>query len=265
MVNIVDSHCHLDLPQFDEDRNDVLKRARENNVERILIPGIDLDACKNTLIFAKENEDVFVAIGVHPNYAEGWDDTSIDTMRKMAKSNRVVAIGEIGLDYYWDKTTPGLQKEIFSYQLDFARETQLPIIVHTRDSLDDIISLLMEWQILLAKNEDKLALMPGVVHSFSGSIEQAIMLMNHNFFIGITGPVTFKNAKELKELARMMPLDKLLIETDAPYLTPHPFRGKRNEPSYVKYVAEEIANLKNINIDEVIEKTTKNAKRLFKW
>lgn len=262
---LTDTHCHLDIEHFDSDRAEVMARAWDAGVERILIPALDVDSCHRVLALADTDPRLFAALGVHPNSAKTWDDTTLDTLRALAAHPKVVAIGEIGLDYYWDFAPKEIQHPVLHAQLALAVELNLPVVIHNRDSTEDVLAILLDWQAGLAAANHPLAQRPGVLHSYSGDAEAAQKALAANFLLGVTGPVTFKNAPALQALVTALPLEKLLIETDAPYLTPHPHRGKRNEPGYVKRVAEKIAVLKGVSYEVVIQQTGENAARLFGW
>jgi TatD DNase family protein len=272
VVSLIDTHCHLDFNYFDKDRDQVLERAWEAGVRRIVNPSIDLESCERILSLAESEPRVFAAVGVHPNDAQVWEAGTLDRLREMAKHPQVVAIGEIGLDYYWDTTPPELQHEIFQAQLELAAELNLPVILHTRNksgedrrAMADMLERLGRWQAGLQAAGSPLAERPGVLHSFSDGLEPALRAAGHNFYIGITGPVTFRKASELREVAAALPLERLLLETDAPFLTPHPHRGERNEPAYVSFVAEKIAEIHGLPLEAVAQATTGNAGRLFNW
>jgi TatD DNase family protein len=224
-----------------------------------------VESAHGVLALAETDLRLFAAIGMHPNSAKTWDDDSLSQLRELATHPKVVAIGEIGLDYYWDFAPKEVQHPVLKTQLTFAAEVQLPVVIHNRDATEDVIEILLAWQMGLEQAGNPLAQRPGVLHSFSGDAEAAERAVVANFYIGITGPVTFKNAPDLQTLVSDLPLSHILIETDAPYLAPHPYRGKRNEPAYVKGVAEKIAELKSISFEEVAQKTTENAARLFRW
>lgn len=262
---LTDTHCHLNFDRFDEDREAVVGRASETGLVRILNPAIDLETSMAAVELAERYEMVYAAVGLHPNSAVEWDGVLLEQFRSMAQHPKVVAIGEIGLDYYWNKAPHDLQQEVLRRQLDLAAEVKLPVVIHNRESTDDVLAILLDWQRSLAERASPLAARPGVLHSFSGDREAAGRAIAADYFIGITGPVTFKNAPDLQELVADLPLDRLLIETDAPYLTPHPHRGKRNEPAYVTLVAKKIAALKGLAVEEVIRVTGENARRLFGW
>lgn len=267
-----DTHCHLYFDRFDADREDVLRRADEEDVGRILVPGIDLQTSVMAVDLARRYEILFAAVGVHPNDSLSWTDDSLDNLRILAKQPKVVAIGEIGLDYYWESAPKDVQKHVFNEQLELAMEYELPIVIHVRDrdlanspALRDTLMITREWISRLREKKPMLAARPGVLHSYSGDLETAREAYDLNFEIGITGPVTFKNSDRLQEVVKNMPIQALLTETDAPFLTPHPFRGKRNEPAYVRYVTEEISRLRQYEPGSVVEEIAQNAQRLFHW
>lgn len=262
---LTDTHCHLDFDRFDEDRAQVLARAWEAGITRILNPGIDLESSRAAVKLAEANDQVFAAVGVHPNSAMIWNESILTELRVLAKHPKVVAIGEIGLDYYRDRAPRDLQKQVFLLQLDLAASLQLPVVIHNRQSTSDMLEILVEWQAKLVAEGLSLAEQPGVLHSYSDEVEPALRAIKHNFFIGFTGPVTFHNASDLQNVAAALPIEQVLIETDAPFLTPHPFRGKRNEPARVLLVAEKIAELKKQPFSSISRVTTENATRLFHW
>ncbi len=262
---LVDSHCHLDLAQFDEDRVAVLERARGAGVGLIVIPGIDLAQCRGALALAEATPEVYVALGVHPNSSGTFGPTSVDELRALAAHPKVVAIGEIGLDYYWDRVTPEQQAVAFRAQLALAAGVGLPVIIHNRDASDDVAAILEEWTASEEFRNSPLAARPytGVLHAFGGDVPLAERAYAWNFVLGIAGPVTFKNARQMHALIPQLRPERLLIETDAPYLTPHPQRGKRNEPGYVALVAEKLAELSGASVAEVAERTSRTALEFF--
>jgi len=264
-MSLTDTHCHLDIEHFDTDRDAVLARAWATGLDRILIPALDVVSCRRVLALTETDPRLFAAIGVHPNSAKTWDDTTLDTLRELASYPKVVAIGEIGLDYHWDFAPKEMQHPVLRAQLELAAELRLPVVIHNRDSTEDVQEILLDWQAELAASGNPLAERPGVLHSYSGGAKAAQKAIAANFYLGVTGPVTFKNAPELQSLISILPLSNLLIETDAPYLAPHPNRGKRNEPAYVKLVAEKIADLKVVSFEEVARQTRENADQLFGW
>jgi len=270
---LTDTHCHLDFNKFDEDRAVVIQRAEKAGLVRILIPALSVKSSLRAIKLAESHPMLYAAIGVQPNDSLSWDNASINALRELTINPKVVAIGEIGLDYYWDAAPHDHQQRVFREQLDLAGELELPVVIHLREKGDaaggpcaeDAISILEDWVAGLGPNKEALRKNPGVLHSFSGSIETTQRAIRLNFFIGITGPVTFKNAKYKQEMVAQLPLENLLIETDAPYLSPHPYRGKRNEPAFVSEIADKIAQLQSQNREKVASVTTKNAARLFSW
>lgn len=270
---LTDTHCHLDHPKFHSDQEDVIQRAQACGVSRILVPGTTVASSLSAVKIAEEHSQIFAAVGVHPNDAGTWDTTSIDSLRVMGKNRKVVAIGEIGLDYYWNATSHTLQKQIFQEQLDLASSLNLPVVIHFRESresmreacADDLLTILDKWVNALRADGKSLDSCVGVLHSFSGSLDTANRAITLRFYIGVTGPVTFVNARKQQEIIESQALENLLIETDSPYLAPHPHRGKRNEPSYVSLVAGKIASLHGVEVEKVMNITTANAANLFKW
>jgi len=262
---IVDTHCHLNFDVFDNDRSQVVQRARENGITRILIPGIDIETSKSALKYAWEFPEVYTAVGLHPNQGLSWEKGTISELRKLAIEKKVVAIGEIGLDYYRDRTPIAMQQQIIKEQLELAAELGLPVIIHNREASDDILKIIKKWHDELAVTGLKLADHPGVMHSFSGDVSFANEMISLNFKIGITGPVTFKKAMALQSMVAALPVESILVETDSPYLTPHPFRGMRNEPANVRIVAEKVAELKDKTLDNFAKITTAEADKLFRW
>lgn len=251
---LIDTHAHLNAIQYQEDLEEVIERAQSEGVEIIVVVGFDRETITRAIELADTYEFIYATVGWHPVDAIDMTDEDLKWIEELCSHPKVVALGEMGLDYYWDKSPKDIQKEVFRKQIALAKKVKLPIIIHNREATADIIEIL---------EEEKASEVGGIMHCFTGSVEVAKQCMDMNFYISFGGPVTFKNAKKPKEVAAEIPLDRLLIETDCPYLTPHPFRGKRNEPSYVKYVAEQIAELKGVSFEEIAQKTSDNAKRFF--
>ncbi|NMH67756.1 TatD family hydrolase [Bacillus sp. RO3] len=251
---LFDTHVHLNADQFEEDLDEVVSRAREAGVENMVVVGFDRPTIMRAMELIEQYEWLYASIGWHPVDAIDMKEEDLAWIEELSQHPKVVAIGEMGLDYHWDKSPKDVQKEVFRQQIQLAKKVKLPIVIHNRDATQDIVDILRE------EGAEEVG---GIMHCFSGSPEIAQECVDMNFYISLGGPVTFKNAKKPKEVAKAIPLEKLLIETDCPYLAPHPYRGKRNEPSYVKLVAEQIAELKGISLEEVEKITTENAKKLF--
>jgi len=268
MNNIVffsDTHCHLDFHAFDDDREAVIERSRRQGINRILNPGIDIETTQKAIQLAKTYPTVYAAAGIHPHDASTWQKNTYDDLFTLADQPKVVAIGEIGLDYYRDHSPRTIQRDVFRAQLELAVQLKKPVIIHCREAEQDMLAILSGWRAGLTESDSPLQKNPGVLHSFSGDGEFAGAVLRLGFKIGITGPVTFKNAHILQAVVKSTPLDSLLIETDAPFLTPQPQRGQRNEPGYVKWVAEKIGELKDLSTEAVAEATSNNADTLFQW
>lgn len=265
MEAFVDTHCHLNFNLFEPDLDQVLERAWENGIQRILMPGIDLDTSRQVISISERHPNLFAAVGIHPNDALSWDDRTLSELRAMSRHPRVLAIGEIGLDYYRNRAPRELQVQILQSQMELAAEIGKPIIIHSRDSIHNLWPILSSWQFILSQLGSPLAQSPGVLHSYDGDISTALKALEQGFMIGISGPVTFRNAITRQELVAALPLNGLLLETDAPFLTPHPMRGRRNEPAYIPLIAEKIAELHAQPISVVAEITTRNANRLLGW
>lgn len=259
---LVDSHCHLDFPQFDVDRKAVLERAATAGVHRIINPGIDLETSQRAVELAALHETVYAMVGVHPYGAESVDESTLNRLRTLAQEPEVVAIGEIGLDYYRGDAPKEVQITAFQQQLDLAAELGQPVAIHQRAADEDVRRVLSKW--VEGMNPDPYkGRLRGVLHAFSGDLSLAEAAREWRFLVGLGGPLTFRNAKELQQAARVLPLSQVIVETDAPYLTPHPYRGRRNEPQRVALVAQALTGLLNLPLDKVVDQTTDNAKRLF--
>lgn len=250
-IYLIDTHAHIDMSQ---DVNETIINAQNNGVKKIIIPSVEEEFFEKIIQIAEANENIFCQLGLYPSEALKWSDSIANKIRLLAKSKKVVAIGEIGLDYYWDKTYVEEQKKMFKDQIILANELNLPIVVHDREAHKDSIDIVKEYN----KTSEV------IFHCFSGSVEMMKECVKNNWYIALGGVVTFKNAKKMKEVAQEVPLEKLLLETDSPYLTPVPYRGKENQPAYIKYVAEEIANLRNQPVEDIIKITTENAERVFR-
>jgi TatD DNase family protein len=272
-MNLTDTHCHLDFEKFDADRHEVLERARMAGLTRILVPGLDLPSSLRAVKLAESDPMLFAAIGFHPTDAGQWHPESLSGLEVLCKNPKVVAIGEIGLDYYWNAAPRETQQHVLREQLGLARRLNLPVILHLREAGDapdgdcaaDLLDILSEWISGLRNDNHPLAARPGVFHSFSGSLQTAEKALEFGFFIGISGPVTYKTAENKRQVVAALPLDRILIETDAPFLAPVPERGQRNEPAFVRYIADKIGEIQNIDPQKVAQITSANAARLFCW
>lgn len=254
MKMFVDTHVHLNADQYEEDLQEVIDRALEAKVERMVVIGFDRKTIERTMQLIEQYDFVYGVIGWHPVDAIDCTQQDLEWIEQLASHPKIVGIGETGLDYYWDKSPKDVQQELFRKQIQLAQKINLPIVIHNRDATGDVVQIL---------REENAASVGGVMHCFSGSVETARECIAMNFMISLGGPVTFKNARLPKEVATEIALEHLMIETDAPYLAPHPHRGKRNEPAFVPLVAEEIARLKGLTIEEIAQATTANAKNFF--
>ena len=250
---IIDTHAHLDFDRFDSDRQNTIYRAREANVKGIINVGIDLTTTLKSIELAEKYTNIFATAGIHPHDAIEATDEDIEALRELLYHPKVVAIGEVGLDFYRNISPPDVQRKLFRMFMDWFFEYDLPLVIHTRDADEAMLSILKEksksgWR--------------GVFHCFAGDQQMAAQVLEMGFHISFTGNITFKNSSSV-HVMRDVPMDRLLVETDSPFLTPMPHRGKRNEPAYVNFVVEKIANVKGLTPDEVAHITTKNAQELF--
>jgi TatD DNase family protein len=253
---MIDSHCHLDFPHFDEDRDEVLARAADAGVTAVINPGTDLESSRRAVALANTYGNVYAAVGLHPHHAIPIDGQILSELRHLAAHPKVIAIGEIGLDYYRELSPRAQQRDSFEIQLSLADELDLPVIIHQRQSGSDVMAALRNW----AGNDHSGC----VLHAFSGDKEMADEAIRLGFHVGIGGPLTFSNARRLPEIVHHLPLNCLVVETDAPYLTPHPHRGKRNEPAYVALVAQRLAELHEMPLSALSRQLADNTRRLFR-
>jgi len=259
---LTDTHCHLDLSAFDADLDAVLDRAREEGIRYILIPGIDLESSRRAVRLAEEHQGLYAAVGVHPHRSASWNDAVARQLRSLAGSPAVCAIGEIGLDFYRNLAPHDVQRRAFREQLALAIDLELPVVVHSRQALDAILEILVGWSEGLPPALQGRA---GVLHAYSGDLQAASRIFSKGFYFGVAGPVTYRKADQRRQVTAQIPVDRLLLETDAPYLTPHPLGRKRNEPAFVRIVGEEVARLFGLRESELAGITTQNAKNLFGW
>jgi TatD DNase family protein len=260
---LTDTHTHLDFPEFDDDRERVIERAAAAGVSAIVNVGTDLDSSRAAVALAEAYTQVYAAVGVHPHDAKTLAKEVLKELGALASHPKVVAIGEIGLDFYRDLSPRDQQRQAFQQQLALASEVGKPVIIHDREAHAEVMAILRHW-IEGRHQPSAISHQPvGVLHCFSGDLTMAREAIKLGFYISIAGPVTFQNARRLRELVQQLPLEKLLVETDCPFLTPHPHRGKRNEPAYVKLVAQEVARIKGLSLEEVARITSDNAQALF--
>jgi TatD DNase family protein len=258
---LVDSHAHLDFSQFDADRPAVIERAREAGLAAIVNVGTDLVSSRRAVQLATEHEMIYASVGMHPHDAKKLDGNVLSQLRNLAQQPKVVAVGEIGLDFYRNLSPRGVQLRAFQAQLAWAARLGKPVVIHDRDAHDEIMEILTDWA--ADQKNSPLVGRLGVLHTFSGDLDMAERAVALGFYISLSGPVTYSNARQLPGIVKALPLDRLLVETDCPFLAPHPHRGRRNEPAYVRLVAERIADLRGMPFDEFAAASTANAQRLF--
>ena len=251
---LTDTHTHLTMPEY-QDIDEVLGRAKAAGLSFIIDVGFDIASSEKSTTLSSGSDFIYTAVGVHPHDAKSFDEECYKKILELLKKPRVMALGEIGLDYHYNLSSQDEQKRMFSKLLWTARDAKLPAIFHGRESYHDMVD------IIKSEGQGKVQ---GVFHSFAGSTDELKSVLDNGFYVSISGMITFKKAKNIADIAKAAPMDRILIETDCPYLTPEPYRGKRNEPSYVKYVAEALAKVKGMTVEEVGEMTTNNAKKLFK-
>lgn len=250
---LIDTHAHIEMRAFDADRDDVIRRAGEAGIDAIVTVGTNLQDCRKAIAIAGRYDQVYAAIGIHPHDVNGIDGDTYHLIRKLACQPKVVAYGEIGLDFFRNRSPRSDQIRCFGEQLELAAELDLPVIIHDREAHTETLEMLSGWK----------GRKGGIVHCFSGDATMAGKCLDLGFFISVPGPVTYPKSERLLDVVRQVPLDRLLVETDAPYLSPHPRRGQRNEPAYVVYTARKVAETKGLPIEEVAAATTRNAKAVF--
>lgn len=249
---LIDTHSHVDMLEGIS-IEDAIKNAKENGVKKIIVPCAYPKDVDKIFELVNKYDELYGLLGVHPSEAKDWDDELIDRIKDYSDNPKIVGIGEIGLDYYWDKSFVDLQKEVFIKQIKLANELNLPICVHDREAHKDTFDILKEY------NKGSKV----VMHCFSGSVEFARECIKEGWYLALGGVVTFKNAVKMKEIAADIPLERLLLETDAPYLTPVPYRGKENQPAYVRFVAEEISKIRNVSFENIVQASSQNAEKVF--
>lgn len=258
---LVDTHAHLDFSRFDADRQAVIERAQTAGVGAIVNVGTDLVSSRRAVSLAAEHDTIYAAVGMHPHDAKKLNGAALAELRELAQHPKVVAVGEIGLDYYRDRSPRDVQRRAFQAQLACATKLERPVIIHDRDAHGEIMEMLADWAD--GQKGSSLEGRLGVLHTFSGDLAMAERAIELGFYISFSGPVTYKNARRLPEIVQALPQDRLLVETDCPFLAPHPYRGKRNEPAYVRLVAERVATLRGTSLEDLAEATTASARCLF--
>ncbi len=251
---MIDTHSHINFEEYKTDFDNFLIDLKANEIEKVIIPGVEPSTFKEIKDLTEKYEMLYGAIGVHPSEAKTYTSQTTIEIKEYLKNRKIIAIGEIGLDYYWETETKELQKEIFRTQLEIAQELNVPVLIHDREAHEDTFEILNDYNLKTV-----------VYHCFSGTKELAMKCIDKGYYIAAGGIVTFKNANNLKETVKAVPIDRILLETDAPYLAPVPYRGKLNSPKYLKYIAQEIANLRNTDVEEIKHITTENAKRIFNF
>jgi hydrolase, TatD family len=254
-IQLFDTHCHVNDARFDEEREQVIAGMREMDVHYAMEVGYDIPSSIAATSFANAHEGFYAAVGIHPHEAKGYKEGDLDTLAQLLKNEKVRAVGEIGLDFYYDHSERPVQKDVCEKQMDLAYEKDAPVIYHVRDAHMEMLQMMKDRKGKLAE---------GIIHCFSGSAECAKEYLKLGYYISFAGPITFKKAPNLIAAAEIVPLDRLLIETDAPYLSPEPKRGRRNEPAYVRYVAQKLAEIKGISIEELAQITTRNAQKIYR-
>jgi TatD DNase family protein len=249
---LIDTHCHLDFPEYDTDRDTVIQRAKENNLEYIINVGSDVENSRRAVVLSRKYEMVFATVGCHPHDADGFNDQAYQELEELSRDQKVLAIGEIGLDYYRNLSSPENQKKVFIKLIQLARSRKLPLVIHSRQAAEDTLEILKAEQVKEA-----------IIHCFSGDADFMRQCLELGYYLSFTCNITYKKADNLRQILKIVPLDRICLETDAPYLSPEGYRGKRNEPWFVKMVAEEIARVKGISFEEVCRVTTENAKKFF--
>ncbi|GAB1469729.1 TatD family hydrolase [Chloroflexota bacterium] len=274
-MQLTDTHCHLYWNKFNEDREAVIQRAIDSGVTKMLVPGTTIETSREAIELAEKYAQVYAAVGIHPTDADVFTEKDMDELHKLAAHEKVAAIGEVGLDYYWVKESAKQkhQRDVLSLQVQMAEALKKPLVIHLRESgdategqvFDDLFSLITPWVEKWRKDGHPLGSQPGVLHSFNGNFSLAAKAIELGFYLGVTGPVTYPKNENHREMIKKLPEERILIETDSPFLAPVPFRGKRNEPAFVLHIADKIAEIHSKSPAEIAAITTANADRLFAW
>jgi TatD DNase family protein len=261
----VDTHCHLDFKAFDKDREKVLENSIAAGVIQWMNPGVDLQSSRRVIDLSVRTNSLYAAVGIHPTEAVNSSLEELKEISTLINNPRVKAIGEIGIDHYHKNTPDDVQQQFFLAQLEIAAKFGLPVIIHSRQAMREVLGYLYHWWEVLNQASSPLARRPGVLHSFEGNIEEAHQAIEMGFFLGVSGPITYTNASDRRMLFQNIPLENIVLETDGPYLTPHPYRGQRNEPAYIPIIAQTLADINGTSIERVADITSSNASRLFAW
>jgi len=274
-VTLTDTHCHLDMERFDADRESVIERAGRAGIGRMLVPSLDLESARRILALIGRHPGLHAAVGFHPTEIQKMGASSLVELKRLASAGKAVAVGEIGLDYYWvaESLRRREQHAALLSQLELAEACELPVVLHMREQddaehgacADDMLTILGDWVRGLRSRGSPISDRPGVLHSFAGRLETAVRAIDLGFYIGVTGPITYPGTDRRREIVRQLPLERLLIETDSPFLTPQEHRGQRNEPAFVVHIADRIAQVQSRTPGEVADATSSNAARLFAW
>jgi len=274
-MQLTDTHCHLYWNKFDEDREAVIQRAIDAGVTKMLVPGTTIETSQEAIELAEKYEQVYAAVGIHPTDTESFSEKDMDKLHKLAEHEKVPAIGEVGLDYYWVKESEQQkhQRDVLSLQVQMAEALKKPLVIHLREAgdategpvFDDLFNLIAPWVEKWRKDGNPLGSQPGVLHSFNGNFSIATKAIEFGFYLGVTGPITYPKNESHREMIKKLPLERIFIETDSPFLPPVPYRGKRNEPAFVLHIADKIAEIHSKSPAEIATITTANADRLFAW
>ena len=266
MVRLIDTHCHLTSDAFAQDFDQVLAAAKLAGVERIVVPAVDLESSRQVVELARRNPQLFAAVGVQPEFSGSFSPDQMAEIEELARSESVVAIGEIGLDFHYVPSDVQCQERVFEQMLKLASKVGKPVLIHSRDAMEPVLTLLKKWIEGLEQPALKdLALAPGIIHAFEGNVEQADRAVALNFALGVGGPITYRGAALKRAVFEQIGLEHLVLETDAPYLPPHPYRGKRNEPAFIRYIAEKLSEVTHRPLEIVVQETTNCAWRVFRW
>ena len=266
MHGLIDTHCHLTLEEFSPDLDQVISSASVAGIHRIVVPSVDLESSRKALSLAHQYQQLYAAVGVHPEASQDYTEDQMAELRDLAQDTKVVGIGEIGLDFHYPPVNVNQQNHVFEQMLQLAEDVRKPVLVHSRDAMDEVLQMLERWiQHLRSTGQDSLSDHPGILHAFEGNLVQSRQAVDLHLALGIGGPITYKNSAMKASVAHTVDLRDLVLETDAPYLPPHPFRGKRNEPAHIREICLKLAEIRNESFEMVAEGTSTCASRIFNW